>query len=100
MRNAEFGRLSKEKFKKKSDLSRLQAALEFATEKHAGQKRLSGEDYISHPIAVANILMEWDMDIDTVVAGLLHDVAEDTDVDLSEIADRFGKDDYRFRLLH
>lgn len=92
MRNAEFGRLSKEKFKKKSDLSRLQAALEFATEKHAGQKRLSGEDYISHPIAVANILMEWDMDIDTVVAGLLHDVAEDTDVDLSEIADRFGKD--------
>ncbi|MGE5309689.1 MAG: RelA/SpoT family protein [Sphaerimonospora mesophila] len=92
MNHAEFIRLAKDKFTKKTDIKRIQTALEFATEKHAGQKRLSGEDYISHPIAVANILMEWDMDIDSVIAGLLHDVAEDTDVDLSEIADRFGKD--------
>lgn len=91
MSNAEFIRLAKEKFPKKVDFTRVQKALDFATEKHTGQKRLSGEDYISHPVAVANLLMEWDMDIDSVIAGLLHDVAEDTDVDLSEIADKFGK---------
>ncbi len=88
---AELIRLAKEKFPKKSDLNKISEALRFATEKHSGQKRLSGEDYISHPIAVAALLIEWDMDVDSVVAGLLHDVVEDTDVELSEIADKIAQ---------
>ena len=51
-----------------------------------------GEPYIIHPIAVATILCEWNMDRDSVVAGLLHDVAEDTGTDLSEIGAKFGDD--------
>lgn len=89
--SAHFLKLAKEKFPKKSDFNRIEKALKFATEKHAGQKRLSGEDYISHPLAVATLLVEWDMDIDTIIAGLLHDVAEDTDTDLTEIAENFGE---------
>jgi len=47
----------------------LASAIDYATEKHARQKRKSGESYINHPLAVAEILIEWGMDIDTVVAG-------------------------------
>lgn len=88
----EFLELAKQKFPAASDYDIIKAALEFATAKHAGQKRLSGEAYIIHPIAVAHILLEWDMDRDTVVAGLLHDVAEDTDTDLKEIEEKFGRE--------
>lgn len=91
MTAAEFTGMIKGKFSKKSDLKRILEALDFATEKHVGQKRLSGEDYISHPIAVAALLAEWDMDVDTIVAGLLHDVAEDTDCQLCDIAAKFGE---------
>ena len=63
----------------------LASAIDYATEKHAGQKRKSGEPYINHPLAVAEILIEWGMDIDTVVAGVLHDTVEDTDATLDEL---------------
>jgi GTP pyrophosphokinase len=86
-----FNRLVNKKFPDEKDSSRILAALQYATEKHAGQKRLSGEPYIRHPIAVATLLMEWDMDFDSIVAGLLHDVAEDTDTDLAEIESKFGQ---------
>ena len=62
----------------------LASAIDYATEKHAGQKRKSGEPYINHPLAVAGILIEWGMDIDTVVAGVLHDTVEDTDATLDD----------------
>lgn len=84
-------RLIEQKYPKESDQTKILKALEFATEKHTGQTRLSGESYISHPIAVATILAEWDMDVDTVVAGLLHDVVEDTDTSLDDLAKKFGK---------
>ncbi len=51
----------------------LASAIDYATEKHAGQKRKSGEPYINHPLAVAGILIEWGMDIDTVVADRFND---------------------------
>ncbi len=70
----------------------LDSAIDFATKKHAGQKRKSGEPYITHPLAVAGILVEWGMDIDTVIAGVLHDTVEDTDATFDELESLFGRD--------
>lgn len=74
------------------DLFELEHAVDFATEAHAGQKRKSGEPYISHPIATAATLVEWEMDMDTVLAGVLHDTVEDTDMTLERIESLFGRD--------
>jgi guanosine-3',5'-bis(diphosphate) 3'-pyrophosphohydrolase len=63
----------------------------FGERAHRGQKRLSGEPYITHPLAVAGAIAEWQMDVEGVVAALLHDVMEDTAVSKTEIAERFGK---------
>lgn len=71
---------------------KLSNAIDFASSKHAGQVRKSGEAYISHPLSVANILIEWGMDIDSVIAGVLHDTLEDTDTTLDELESYFGKD--------
>ena len=65
-------------------------ALEYATVKHGGQKRVSGEPYITHPIAVANILLDLGMDYSSVCAALLHDIIEDTDVTEEDLRDKFG----------
>lgn len=70
---------------------KILSALEFATKSHEGVVRKSGEPYIIHPIAVAQILVDNQMDYSTVMAGLLHDVVEDTDITLDEIEQRFGK---------
>ena len=67
-------------------------ALEFAEMAHDGQKRKSGEPYIIHPVATAIILIDMGMDTETVVAALLHDVVEDTEVELSEVRQKFGDD--------
>lgn len=74
------------------DVIELASAIDFATKKHAGQKRKSGEPYITHPLSVAAKLIDWNMDIDTVIAGVLHDTVEDTDATLSEIESLFGRD--------
>lgn len=73
-------------------LLELAHAIDFATEKHEGQKRRSGEPYIVHPLSVADILIEWGMDIDSVLAGILHDTVEDTDATLEQIESLFGRD--------
>lgn len=65
-------------------------AHDFASKAHAGQKRVSGEAYIEHPTAVAMILIGWQMDGATVMAGLLHDTVEDTSADLVDIEKQFG----------
>ena len=70
----------------------LTHAIDFATSAHEGQKRRSGEPYIIHPLAVASTLVEWGMDIDTVIAGILHDTVEDTDATLDTIENLFGRD--------
>ena len=67
------------------------AAYRFSDEAHHGQTRLSGEPYITHPLAVAGALAEWRMDVQAIVAALLHDVMEDTAVTKAQIAGRFGK---------
>jgi len=75
-----------------SQLAELESAIDFALEKHRGQKRASGEAYIVHPLEVAAILTEWGMDIDSVVAGVLHDTVEDTETTLSDIENLFGRE--------
>lgn len=70
----------------------LEHAIDLATTAHEGQKRKSGEPYIIHPLSVAAILIDWGMDIDSVIAGVLHDTVEDTDMQLSEVESLFGKD--------
>ena len=73
-------------------LLELEHAIDIATKAHHGQKRKSGEPYIIHPIAVAATLIDWGMDIDSVLAGVLHDTVEDTDITLEDIEKYFGKD--------
>jgi len=91
MKLAAFNKLVKEKFPQKVDQKEIARALKYATEKHIGQTRLSGKPYVTHPIAVATLLLEWDMDIDSVIAGLLHDIVEDTETSLNEIEKEFNK---------
>lgn len=77
---------------KKDELAEIETAIDFATKAHEDQKRLSGEPYIIHPLSVANTLIDWDMDADSVIAGLLHDTVEDTGVKLDDIESAFGRD--------
>jgi RelA/SpoT family (p)ppGpp synthetase len=76
---------------KPKDVARLEDAYRFSEAAHAGQTRQSGDPYISHPLAVAEILAEWHLDGQTLMAALLHDVTEDTSVTKDEISDTFGK---------
>ncbi|AEF95104.1 (p)ppGpp synthetase I, SpoT/RelA [Desulfotomaculum nigrificans CO-1-SRB] len=75
-----------------ADIAFLRKAYNFAENAHRGQKRISGEDYIVHPLAIAIILAELQLDIKTVAAGLLHDVVEDTGVTLADIENNFGSE--------
>ena len=70
----------------------LEHAIDVASKAHHGQKRKSGEPYITHPLSVAGILIEWEMDIDSVLAGVLHDTVEDTKIGLEDIESLFGHD--------
>src|SRR6266853_1577262 len=76
---------------KPKDVARLADAYRFSEAAHAGQTRQSGDPYISHPLAVAEILADWHLDGQTLMAALLHDVTEDTAVTKDEISDTFGK---------
>src|SRR6186713_1594266 len=73
-----------------AQVDRIRDAYEFGAQAHQGQKRLSGEPYIAHPVAVADILADLHMDAQTIVAAILHDVIEDTATAKDEIAERFG----------
>ncbi|HET6622568.1 MAG TPA: HD domain-containing protein, partial [Candidatus Saccharimonadales bacterium] len=73
-------------------LAELTEAIDYASTKHRGQKRASGEPFLTHPLSVAASLVDWAMDIDTVIAGVLHDTVEDTDATLTEIENFFGRD--------
>ncbi len=85
------------KFKKRighyteEERQRILQAAEWAEELHRGQRRASGEPYVIHPLKVAEILVDLEMDAETIVAALLHDILEDTTISAGEIRDRFGK---------
>lgn len=80
-----------EAYIKGPDLDRIREAYDFAERAHSGQVRKSGEPYILHPLAVADIVVNMQMDTISIVAALLHDVVEDTTVSLEEIRERFGE---------
>ncbi len=71
-------------------VDQVREAYEFGAQAHEGQKRLSGEPYIAHPVAVADLLADLHLDAQTIVAAILHDVIEDTPTAKAEIAEKFG----------
>lgn len=80
------------KYNKTGSLENVRKAFEFACDAHKGQKRVSGEDYVYHPAAVACILAELESDTEAICAALLHDVVEDTQFTLDDVRTRFGED--------
>jgi len=76
----------------KEDLTALDRAYRFAAEHHKHQKRKSGGPYITHPLAVAHILADMQMDLVCLETGLLHDVLEDTSANLEDLKEQFGED--------
>ena len=74
------------------EVAMLEQAFKFADKAHDGQKRRSGEPYITHPIEVAIILASLHMDAETIAAALLHDTIEDTDVTREDVIELFGED--------
>ena len=79
---------------KKYDLEKIEGAFEYANDLHQGQYRVSGEAYISHPIAVAEIVSGLELDTDSICAALLHDTVEDCSekTDLKVIEKMFGSE--------
>lgn len=75
---------------KPAEIERVEAAFHFGDAAHVGQFRVSGAPYVSHPLAVAETLAAWHLDAQAIIAALLHDVMEDTEITKQEIADRFG----------
>jgi GTP diphosphokinase / guanosine-3',5'-bis(diphosphate) 3'-diphosphatase len=76
----------------KDDISLLERAFRFAAEHHKTQKRVSGEPYMVHPLAVTNMLADMQMDVVCLATGLLHDTVEDTNVKLDEVRSLFGEE--------
>jgi len=81
-----------ETYLSKEQVAKVVEAYEFGARAHEGQKRHSGEPYITHPVAVATILADLHLDMSTLIAALLHDVIEDTGTDKGEISKLFGEE--------
>lgn len=79
-------------YNEEADLTLITKAYDLTAKAHANQKRLTGDDYIVHPLAVAIILAEKKLDTSTIIAGLLHDVIEDTTVTLEDVEREFGRE--------
>ncbi|HEX9880821.1 MAG TPA: HD domain-containing protein, partial [Candidatus Binatia bacterium] len=75
-----------------ADVDMIRAAYEFSAQVHKGQKRLSGEPYLIHPLAVAVLIADLKLDVPSLAAGLLHDTVEDTLTSLAEIEEKFGSE--------
>ncbi|MFQ5538350.1 MAG: RelA/SpoT family protein [Gemmatimonadota bacterium] len=72
------------------DVDKIREAYELAVEAHAGQRRASGEEYVSHTVEVATLLAQIRLDTASIIAGLVHDTVEDTDISLADLEERFG----------
>lgn len=79
-------------YRPSTDLSVVERAYRIAAEAHEGQKRKSGEPYIIHPLYVAIILADLELDLESIVAGILHDVVEDTSMTEEELTEQFGSE--------
>jgi guanosine-3',5'-bis(diphosphate) 3'-pyrophosphohydrolase len=76
---------------KPEDIAQIEAAYHFSSAAHRGQFRISGEPYISHPLAVAGTVASWRLDPQALIAALLHDVMEDAEITKEQLTERFGK---------
>ena len=83
-------KLKLDEYLEEKDVKEIEKAYLYAKEKHKGQYRRTGEEYIVHPLFVAYILTSINADKDTIIAALLHDTIEDTDVSKSDIKEKFG----------
>ncbi|HEY5648663.1 MAG TPA: HD domain-containing protein, partial [Nitrospiria bacterium] len=75
-----------------ADVQAIRDAYQFSAKAHEGQKRVSGEPYLQHPLQVARIIVDLKLDVPSVIAGLLHDTLEDAAVSKSDIELRFGQE--------
>jgi len=75
-----------------ADVQPIQEAYDFSAKAHAGQKRESGEPFLQHPLQTAQIIVDLKLDVPSIVAGLLHDTIEDTEIPKAELEQRFGKE--------
>ena len=82
----------KKQGRNQEDIDKIRETFEFASSHHEGQYRASEEPYIIHPVEVAKILVEFKADTHTIMAALLHDILEDTNVTAQEIEEKFGPD--------
>lgn len=89
--NSLVGELKSKDFKK-GDIDKIRKTWEFAKLAHTGQKRLTGDAFVSHPLAVAKLLLSWNLDATTIMAGLLHDTIEDGGAKREDLIDEFGED--------
>lgn len=80
------------KYNEGADVEIVRRAYSYSAEVHSGQKRKSGADYVTHPIAVADIIADMRLDVPTIVTGLLHDTVEDTLATIEQIDELFGKE--------
>ena len=80
------------KYHPSADISMIEKAYRVATEAHKNQVRKSGEPYIIHPLWVGIILADLEMDKETIVAGMLHDAVEDTEMSLDDVTEEFGEE--------
>ncbi len=79
-----------ERYADRLDVDQVREAYELSVEAHAGQKRASGEDYVSHVVEVATLLAQFKLDTASLVSALIHDVVEDTELTLTDVEERFG----------
>ena len=79
-----------ERYPERLDVDQVRKAYEMAAEAHEGQKRASGEDYVTHVVEVATLLAQFKLDTASLVSALIHDVVEDTDITLTDIEEEFG----------
>ncbi|MCJ7626826.1 MAG: bifunctional (p)ppGpp synthetase/guanosine-3',5'-bis(diphosphate) 3'-pyrophosphohydrolase, partial [Longimicrobiales bacterium] len=79
-----------ERYSERLDVDQVRKAFQMATDAHEGQKRASGQDYISHVVEVATLLAQFKLDTASLVSALIHDVVEDTPITLTDIEEEFG----------
>ena len=80
-----------QKYLNNYEIKKIEKAFSLASKAHMGQYRKTGEDYIAHPLSAASILADFEMDYETLMAAILHDVIEDTDYDKNYIQKTFGE---------
>jgi GTP diphosphokinase / guanosine-3',5'-bis(diphosphate) 3'-diphosphatase len=79
-----------EAYSDRLDVDLISDAYDLAVEAHGGQTRASGEEYVTHTIEVATLLAQLRLDSNSIIAGLIHDTVEDTDISLKDLESRFG----------